>query len=270
MAITILSTPGEFQPVFSADGHNLSFVIDSNQSFLCSMNYVMDVYINELFVNRVRTSPNLADGKCVFQLDGILHNFMSFDLWEGPNFQLCQNSFLKYEVQFGEETDGTTNCTGGEFNIVLGPSFSAWAFNGTLQYIEKDFNETDYYVNTATPSLFLTNSPDELSININDEQYLYYINNMIVSTASGASASQAMEVKITLQNGNTQTWYVLNQQIEFLPKSIISIGTSPNNINDYVTQGIVYNSFGIQATQSIIDCNVDFYEVAITNYQITG
>ena len=105
---------------------------------------------------------------------------------------------------------------------------------------------------------------------MNDEQYLYYINNMIISTASGPSASQAMQVKITLKDGNIQTWYVLNQQIEFIPKSIISIGTSPNNINDYVTQGIVYNSFAIQATQSIIDCNVDFYEVAITNYEITG
>lgn len=159
MAITILSQPDSYQPDYSIDGHQLSYVLDSTQSYLCSMKYIGDVYINGDYVTTIKNSPNLKDGKCVMTFNEVISDFISYDRWNGPNFQICTQSKCDYKIIFGEETDGTSDCSNGTFGIQYGPSHSGIAFNGTLQYAEKTFDANQYLMNTGSTASFLTNSP---------------------------------------------------------------------------------------------------------------
>ena len=199
-------------------------------------------------------------------------DYLSYDLWRGPNFQLCPNSIIDYTVRFGEESDGTFDCSSGDYEITWGPSFSGKAFNGTIQYLEESFSENNWLIASGNNGRFLTNSPDTQSISEFEHSALYYIQqtqNLTGSTSSGPSASTALQIIITNEDNTTETWYALN----FLPGasySMWAIGVGPNDINGYVEQGIVYNSFGTQATEPIIECGVSSYSVRITDYSIVG
>ena len=127
MAITILSQPDFLQPIYSLDGHNTAFVLNSTDSSLCSMKYLTEISVNGQYVTTLKNSPNLDDGKCVSIPYKVLGDFLSYDLWRGPNFQLCPNSIIDYTIRFGEESDGTFDCTSGDYEITWGPSFSGKA-----------------------------------------------------------------------------------------------------------------------------------------------
>ena len=88
------------------------------------------------------------------------------------------------------------------------------------------------------------------------------------NTASPA-ASTAMEVIITFNDDSQETWYVLN--INPAPAyTMWAIGCGPVDLNSFVAQGIVFNNFGTQRTEDLIDCDVKSYAVRITDYEIVG
>lgn len=272
MAITIESTPNSFEPVYTIDGHNLSFVLSSTSSSLCSMKYVGDVYVENQYVTTIKNSPNLINGNCVMQFNRIIENYISNPKWTGPNFQIATASFVEYSVIFGEETDGTYNCTGSDFTTTYGPSFSGKAFNGTIQYEEINFDLTDYSVGAtanATAS-FLTNCPDELDISDGEHSFLSYISSSaVVTTGPPSLSSHALEVVTTDSSGTVVTYYVLNQ-VNSPAYTIYMIGVGPADLNTYPAQNIVYTSFGAGHFTDIITCNTVTYKVRIADYIIVG
>lgn len=268
MAITIESTPNSFEPVYTIDGHNLSFVLSSTSSSLCSMKYVGDVYVENQYVTTIKNSPNLINGNCVMQFNRIIENYISNPKWTGPNFQIATASFVEYSVIFGEETDGTYNCTGTDFTTTYGPSFSGKAFNGTIQYEEINFDLTDYSVGAianATAS-FLTNCPDELDIADGEHSFLSYISSSAVVTVGPPTyASHALQVVVTNNLGATRTFYVLNE-VNSPAYTIYMIGVGPADINSYPPQNIVLEDNGSIITTDLIDCNTVTYKVRIADY----
>lgn len=270
MALTILSQPSNYQPVYTADGNNLSFVLNSTISQQCSMKYVADVYVRGDLVTTIKNSPNLEDGKCVIQIHEVLSDFISYDKWIGPNFQTCTQSFATYSVRFGEESDGSLDCSGTSFDTVYsGSTFSNTAFNGTIQYFDQTFNPVAYYVGPSynnSSAKFLSNGPSTRSVGESDTPVLYYISSDEVLPGAGPSVSHGLEVTITSTTGATAIWNVLNG-VASEAGSILAIAVGPQQINDYVDQGIVRLYHGTVATQSIIDCDTASYAVRITNYQ---
>lgn len=269
MALTILSDPTNYQPVYSIDGHNLSFVLNSTISQQCSMKYVADVYVRGEYITTIKNSPNLGGGKCVIEVGEILSDFISYNYWKGPNFQICPDSYLTYSVRFGEESDGSLDCSGTSFDTVYsGSTFSNIAFNGTLQYNQTTFNPLTYYIGPSFDNAnarFLTNAPTTRSINTEETDVLYYISYDEVEANVGASASHALEIIVTYNDGSSDTWYALNRNAS-PERAILAIGTGPNDINSYVAQGIVYNDTQVLATQSIITCDTSNYKVRITDF----
>lgn len=271
MAITILSTPNNpIEPIFVEGGWNNSYTLNSGSSSFCSMKYVGELYVNNELITRIKNSPNLQDGKCVITPWRILEDYVSSDRYVGltPSFfQKCTNSQLQYKLIFGEELDGTLDCTGSSFNITFGPSASRYGFNGTLQYGET-WNYLDWFIEDGnSDGRFLTNAPKTQDIDISENSFLYYIA-ASQSAGSGQIADSALEVIVN--NGNkTQTWYVLNYRVNN-DYDILAIGCGPADLNYYVTQGIVRNNLGILATQSIITCDTIDYKVRITDYELVG
>lgn len=272
MAITILSQPEEFIPIYSIDGDNLSFVLESTESALCSMKYVVEISVNGAYITTIKNSPNLVDGKCVMTLNRVIEDFVSYDKWIGPNFQICTSSVATYSVRFGEETDGTYDCTGDDFDVAYDPTYSGRVFNGTIQYGEA-FDIEDYYIGGGYIGDFLTNQPDDTGyLNVTDSSYLYYISMDTVTTGATGPfpvADQALEVLVYDEFGGITIWYVLNLNPS-PPNTIIAIGVGPDNINDYVSQAIVWNSSGVIADGPIITCDTIQYKVRISTYEISS
>jgi hypothetical protein len=272
MAITILSQPDFLQPIYSQDGNNTAFVLDSTDSSLCSMKYVSEISINGNLATILRNSPNLDSGKCASVPYKVIADFLSYDLWRGPDFQICNNSIVDYTIRFGEESDGTFDCSSGDYQITWGPSFSGKAFNGTLQYLEKTFDETQWtLVQPLSAARFLTNAPLTQNIQTFEHSALYYIQGFTnsIGNPNAPSATTAMEIIITNNDNTTETWYVLN--FNAAPAyTMWAIGVGPNDINTYVTNGIVFSALGLTPSGDIIDCDVKDYSVRITDYTIVG
>ena len=272
MAVTILSSPDTFIPIYSIDGgDSVSFVLSSTYSNFCSMKYVAEVYVNSNYITTVKNSPNLTNGKCVMSFNRIIEDFVSYDKWVGPNFQIATSSIANYQINFGEETDGTYDCSDGEFVTNFSATFSGKIFNGTIQYGE-DFDIDDYYVGDSDNSdaKFLTNMPSSTSIQINETSFLYYISENAVTTPSPSpvpSADHALEVRVNHGDGSSTNYYVLN--IRPSPANVIlSIAVGPENINDYVNQNIVYDGCGNLETDPILTCDDVSYQVRISDYTI--
>lgn len=267
MAITILSQPDSYQPDYSIDGHQLSYVLDSTQSYLCSMKYIGDVYINGDYVTTIKNSPNLKDGKCVMTFNEVISDFISYDRWNGPNFQICTQSKCDYKIIFGEETDGTSDCSNGTFGIQYGPSHSGIAFNGTLQYAEKTFNQVEWGVGmSGSHANFLTNSPYVRDVNIQDHDYLYFISSIDTATSSvGASGSMHMEVSVTDDQGVTRYYYIPNRYYSEAG-TIFGVGTGPRDLERYIEQGIIFNNNSLPVVDPIITCSTVTYSVTLGKF----
>lgn len=264
MAITILSQPDSYQPDYSIDGHQLSYVLDSTQSYLCSMKYIGDVYINGDYVTTIKNSPNLKDGKCVMTFNEVISDFISYDRWNGPNFQICTQSKCDYKIIFGEETDGTSDCSNGTFGIQYGPSHSGIAFNGTLQYAEKTFDANQYLMNTGSTASFLTNSPRTRQVNINDHDFLYFITDVAVpATASGFISTMHVQVRCKNKTGTPFTNYYIVNRNPCNIGDIICLAVGPEDLNNYVSQGIVYTELLNVVNTPIITCNVESYDITL-------
>jgi len=258
MALTILSQPEEITSIYSIDGDNLAFVLESTESALCSMKYVGDLYVNGNYITTVKNSPNLVDGKCVMIFNRIIEDFISSDK-NTTYFQTSTNSYATYSVIFGEETDGTYDCSNGTFDILYGPSFSGNVWNGTIQYGEA-FDSTDWEMgNNSGGADFLTNSPDEQTIYITENSQLHWL--------TGTAMGQSVEVSVTDDTNTTTIYYILSQSA--VRGQVSSIGTGPVDINDYVIDGIVRDQGFTIMTQSIIDCSTVTYSVQLREFPVT-
>jgi len=259
MALTILSQPDLITSLYSIDGDNLSFVLESTESALCSMKYVGDLYVNGNYVTRIKNSPNLVDGKCVMLFNKVIEDFVTSDR-NSTYFEICENSTATYSILFGEETDGTYDCSGSSFDIIYGPSYSGSVWNGTIQYGE-DFDPLDWLVTTGgNVANFLTNSPDEQSIYISESAALWWI--------TGETMSQCIEINVSNDVNPDATWYIF--YVDMTPGVMLSVGSGPADLNYYVTNGVVVDIINQPAVDPIITCDTITYSVQVIDFPVTS
>lgn len=264
MAITINAGPTFVAPAYSIDGSNLTYVLTSTNSDMCSMRYVTDIYGlgNSNFI-RMKSSPNIVDGKTTVSINRVVENFVSYDFFGGlEGVTAALNSVRGYIPRFGEETDGTIGCTGSSFsiqpNLAVGPI--RWIFNGCLQYNDS-YNYLDYLIvdNTSiSAKRYLTNGPTAQDVGLDEESYLYYLYQHV----SGGT-SLAVQLDLQYHSGATATFYVTGY-FSPLPFVIMNaVGVGPKNINDAAASGLVLDSVGATFSSDVIDCTVDTYGVTI-------
>lgn len=177
MAISIEVVPQTFNPVYN----DIVFVVDSTNKTRCSMRYVCYVYVNGTQVVALKLFPNDTNGRATFRLNKVLENYVRHDRHDNlTSVATNPSSVCIFGCVFGEETDGTNDCTGGAFTIdpasllasdiytaevadvpsgTYEQSFQAW--NAVQQYPE--FVNYDYL--DFMPSRDLTQPGQELVYN---------------------------------------------------------------------------------------------------------
>lgn len=137
MAITINSTPESYPSAHDS----MYFVVTSDNVLEVNFKYVFDVLINNSIVARIKLFPDPATTKGIFNVAGIIRDYMSN--YFKPNTTQTAFSYssddisITYQVRFGEEYDATTYT-----NLASGV-YKAYNF---VNPIFRDFS-TSYYVN---------------------------------------------------------------------------------------------------------------------------
>lgn len=273
--ITIVNPPPiYYSPVYSMDGANLTWVLDSDLKMYCSMKYVANIWVNGSSQSiDVKLSPNGPNGICSMSLNRIFEDYVSWDITPDlVGFAECLNSEGSAEIYFAEETDGTIGCTGLYFSQTdTSESASIRFWNGTVQYKEgSNTGNFDYclpfIVSTIEPGAtsanrFLTNGPNKHTIGLDEQHFLHYIES---GQHTSGSTGLALKIDVYPKQGTMMSYFLPTWFPGVLGMKRVSVG--PAQLNQAASLDLMLNYWGqplIGAT-SIIDCNTDRYVVGLS------
>jgi hypothetical protein len=246
MAITILQEPIDRTPAYNENW----FVAETTNQSQANFKFVVDiVFLGDVTYTR-RIKRNIYPGstnKLVIDVHRIIENYLTHDIDLAtdevtPN----ANSWKGYIIRIGEEYGATPTVYANlaQSNIIL-------AWNASLGF--EQFNQTsgvDYVLSYPT-SPFLTNSPSEQNVSIDEKGWLY-----MIQSSNGQSFSQA-EVKT--YNGNTlvQTVLVDNpySAVASSGECFLRMPAAPASLN-LLSSGSINSG-----SQPIIDSNITRYTI---------
>jgi hypothetical protein len=154
MAITLISAPQRVSPVYNP----IAFTVSSDNTTECNFTYICDVYVNGIYVTRLKLFPSGANDYATFFVERILEDFLTYDLQENlygsSIFAMSPNSIIDYELRFGEEYDSSAQCDAGTdiypdllitqscgvatiLNPAFGGSSANWILAGDVQYFDE-------------------------------------------------------------------------------------------------------------------------------------
>lgn len=273
--ITVLAQPALITPVYSIDGYNLAIVVDSDLSALYSFRYVQEVTIDGDLITQTRVAPNVVNGlgKGVLQPNRILEDFLSYDLHNVFDFKVCENSFIQWSVRIGEESDGTLDGTGSEFEVVFGATATGYSWNGTIQYAD-DFTYTDFLMGAtgASSNRFLTNAPSTQDINITESSFIYWLNGVASGGVTPPITSTPMALRVNVINSSggftTSNIYYVIPSIPLANPEMISLAVGPPDLNALADAGLVVDEDGDPVETPIISCDTLYYTIRLTDFTI--
>lgn len=109
MAITLLGNPPTIAPAYNP----MYFQVSSDKTAQEAFNFLFDVYVNGVFVNRDRLLPRPATTQAIYSPARMLESYVSYDLTQNIVDETASvNSIDKYKVIFGEEYIVYWNYTG--------------------------------------------------------------------------------------------------------------------------------------------------------------
>lgn len=107
--ITILGNPPTIAPCYNP----MYFQVSSDKTAQEAFNFLFDVYVNGVFVNRDRLLPRPATTQAIYSPARMLESYVSYDLTQNVTPETASvNSIDKYKVIFGEEYIVYWNYTG--------------------------------------------------------------------------------------------------------------------------------------------------------------
>ena len=162
MAITQKQAPKTFAPVYNP----IEWVLDSDKKTEDSFKYVADVFVSGVTTPaffRLKTQAHPTLGFGVFDVHRILENFLSSDIDKSTfGFQRNQQSFIRYDIKFGEEFDATPAASSGTtvFPDLLVKTDN-FVINAAQEFLDwKDFATDDFLIGSdSVARRFLTNAP---------------------------------------------------------------------------------------------------------------
>lgn len=248
MSVSLIEDPQLIMPVYN----NIVFTVNSTNKANCSFKYVCDVYVNGVYVTRLKLFPKGANGYAEFKVNRVLEDFVTYDLQKNlTGFRTNDNSILAYVLKFGEEY--STGCDGVTTifpDLTVTSAFYAW--NAALQYREwKDFDYTDFQMD-GTSKRFLTNAPSGHLIKYSDSSVL----NMFNLTSSVIDFA---EVKTYDSSDNLLGTYTINNTfttVSTTARRLLSLGCGPDNLNKTTLAS---------GSQPVITTSVAYYTVQLWN-----
>lgn len=261
MAITINQQPDTYSPVYNP----LVFVVTSDNTAETNFNYIIDVYWNSTLQTRHRMPARPDNGKCVFDVSKILESQVTHDIdIETEDFTLNSNSYLKFQVKFGEEYD-----VAGDLTLFTDLTISndIWAFNAALDYFDFVYYASVDYVLDDSSRKFLTNAPLSNRIRLTDNQSLY----SVFSTSVANYNKQFYKVynaSGVVQNGGTP--YSLVNSVSSAADKFIKVPVGPAILNsifaNIIQEGYTYETWAVQGSTQISEKRTFIVDTQCTKY----
>jgi hypothetical protein len=202
MAITVISEPATFEPIYNY----LNYKVSSTNSGAAQFKYLYDVYIDSVFITRVANSP-APDGYGYFDASRIVEAYVSQDISSlltddgTPAFKLPNSYIEKLQIKFGEQYFVTSLETHPDLTL----SDISYPFNAALKYLDRAaYSQATYLMNGSQTSKFLTNFPREIYLTRDQRQFLTLIRSAIVSGVNESYRVRAYDISDT----NIFNWIV--------------------------------------------------------------
>lgn len=248
MAITLITEPQKYMPGFNP----IQFVVDGSNKSACDFQYIADLYINSVFVIRLKEFSQGTNDYGYFNIERILQDYLSHDLNTNLfGFQDSPNGIVSYYLEFRERYGTASPCDG----ILTTQSVSytssvKYAWNGALQRVAYYNYVLGTYVCAGVLSKFLTSAPTTKLIRSDDRLNLDFIQD--IANPVG---------RVTIKTYNFSNVIISTYTIDN-PYSVpgnagelkLSVGVGPYNLNEAtLTSG----------TQPIITSSVKYYTIQL-------
>jgi hypothetical protein len=224
MAITIIQAPSPLQPAYN----ELNYLVTSSNKAQTNFRYVCDIYINNVYADRLTAPPHPTYGTATFNTARIIENYVNRDIdLTTYGFGTNDNSYINYVLKFGESYGSLSTGSVVYPNQTITGTKYVW--NAIYDY--PDF--VDYSSGTiqasSSASRFLTNRPSSGDIQFTESYYLYA--NTITSGSTGID--YAYIVTKDSSNSTINTVKVNNQYKAFPTQGsrFLRFASGPNNIN---------------------------------------
>jgi hypothetical protein len=257
--ITLVQSPGSnIMPVYNT----IAFTVDSDNKTQCSFKYLCDIYVNGVYVTRLKGFPLGTTGYCTFKVERVLQDYLSYDLHHnlfGSSLFSSSNpnSIIDFVLQFGEEYDGSAQCDTGTTiysNVLQSSAFRA--FNGVLQRKEWLTWNSSSFVSSNSAARFLTNMPNQAKINIGEQltyniftatNTIYFLEVVTYNSAGGVLGTYryANPTPTISQPYNRITTVGVGP--ENLNNSTLSVGSQP-----VITDAVAYYTFRLINNSNVV------------------
>ena len=192
MAVSIISN--FVSNSYYSSANPIAITVDSTESGNCNFRYICDIYINGTKVFTQKLFPDPQTGYGFFQIDRIVNDYIQTSVPKSPQtnyFALsaqstAPTSLVSVQCKFGQEYDSSNDCQ-GVVNQYLNQvtSNTIDVFEAAFSY--EDWPSFDYnnytFAITAKTASFLTNSPREVDVNLNDTYYLDFISTQSLTSS---------------------------------------------------------------------------------------
>ena len=244
MAITIVSRPEQFTPVYNP----IRYEISSTNTAQSNFKYYVEVYVSG--VGRVFTSTYDADpnnsGNAVVDIQRVLENYVTSDVdsSSATTFIKASNSYIYYEVRFGEQY-GATGSIVTYSNLTSRRDVYAWnAVLSPLAYVTFD---SDLYTMGMGGS-FLTDRPNQLYFNSNSDFSTFHLINDVTGESD----------KIKINTYNTSGGLI----------TTTTIANSYSTLTSYTDRFLYVNTGSANinaASPGLISNSVQSYDITIVD-----
>ena len=195
--ITIINQIPSNKFLPSANPINVS--VDSDANGKCNFRYVCDILIDGDNVFRFKLFPDPLTGYGFFQLADVISDYLNEYLPQNNTAAITvgtsteAKSVVQVDLQFGEEYDNSTDCTG---DVITRPNLAQsntfYVYLGALDYEEwPSYNDAKYKVDYSTTftqagPYFLTKRPrGSVEVSYGDSYYLDWLS--LVPPVSGVT-----------------------------------------------------------------------------------
>lgn len=237
MSYTLHQSPDLYTPV----NNPMRFVVASSNYSQTNYQYFADIYVSgQTGYTRILQSPDLNYNSAFFDISEVLRSSVTKD---APNntygFQRATNSYVAYEVKFGEQY-------GASSGIIAYPNITVtglkYAFNGVFS--QKDF--CSYVYTTYVDALALSNQPTTTylqypssnrfhSIMSNVSGTIYYLEVLTYNSSGALLGTYLIENADQAVNAYNKHYFTINAGVTGLNGATLASGSQP-----VITSSVAY------------------------------
>jgi len=250
MAITINTEPNDVAPVYS----DVSYVVTSTNYAQANFKFIA-VIKNASGTIIAKLKAPIFHGttdKGVFNISRILQNYVTYDFTQNLTaISKCNNSYLAYSVEFGEEY-------GGAEYLNLASDTGKYVWNGLFNLYGSETTAT-YQLPLSGSAQFLTRVRTR-RVSLGQADYLYFLRGNVASESD-------MRIIAYDAAGGTTTSVINNSFTDAGDKSefLLRCPAGPDNLNDVLSGQLVSGTAG-----NIIPANTSYYTMQVINASSNG